>query len=110
MNPISQANSKIFPLAQLEGLAPLNPPPATLGQPATGGLGTFETVLGQVLAPANAASVKADQAVTALATGQATDLHQVSLAVAEADLAFRLMLEIRNRLTDAYQEVTRMQV
>jgi flagellar hook-basal body complex protein FliE len=32
------------------------------------------------------------------------------LAVAQADLSFRLILELRNRLADAFQEVTRMQV
>jgi flagellar hook-basal body complex protein FliE len=34
----------------------------------------------------------------------------VALAVAQADLSFRLALEVRNRLLDAYQEVSRMQV
>ena len=34
----------------------------------------------------------------------------VMLSVAKADLLFRLVLEIRNRLTDAYQEIERMQV
>ena len=110
MNPISQASSRIFPLSQQEPLSPLNPMPVSQGTPATGAVGTFESVLGQVLAPVSASSVRADQAVTALATGQATDLHQVSLAVAENDLAFRVLLEIRNRLTDAYQEISRMQV
>jgi len=32
------------------------------------------------------------------------------LAVAQADLAFRTVLEVRNKLLEAYQEVTRMQV
>jgi flagellar hook-basal body complex protein FliE len=32
------------------------------------------------------------------------------LAVAQADLSFRLILELRNRLSEAYQEIMRMQV
>jgi flagellar hook-basal body complex protein FliE len=32
------------------------------------------------------------------------------LAVSQADLSFRMILEIRNRLTEAYQEIMRMQV
>lgn len=52
----------------------------------------------------------ADTAVRDLATGQAQDLHTVALAVAQADLSFRLILELRNRLSEAYQEIMRMQV
>jgi flagellar hook-basal body complex protein FliE len=63
-----------------------------------------------LLAGNQQANAAADAAVTALATGEAQDLHTVSLAVAQADLSFRLILELRNRLTDALQEVTRMQV
>ena len=51
MNPISQASSRIFPLSQQEPLSPLNPMPVSQGTPATGAVGTFESVLGQVLAP-----------------------------------------------------------
>jgi flagellar hook-basal body complex protein FliE len=52
----------------------------------------------------------AEAAVRDLATGQAQDLHTVALAVAQADLSFRLILELRNRLSEAYQEIMRMQV
>ena len=110
MNPIGQGYSRITPLDPLTPLTSLNAMPAANGVPAAGPLGTFESVLSQVLGPVNAANTKADHAITAMATGQADDLHHVSLAVAEADLAFRMMLEMRNRLTEAYQEITRMQV
>ena len=42
--------------------------------------------------------------------GQTDNLHSVMLAVAKADLSFRTILEVRNRLTDAFQEIMRMQV
>ena len=48
--------------------------------------------------------------VISVPAGNAQDLHTVSLAVAQADLSFRLILEMRNRLSDVFQEVTRMQV
>ena len=52
----------------------------------------------------------ADGMVKSLAQGEITDVHQVMLAMTRADLSFRMMLEVRNKLLDAYQEVMRMQV
>ena len=94
------------------GLAPLGPLPR-LAQPAgpdPAGAGGFAQVLNGLIGQNAQASATADAAVASLATGEAQDLHSVSLAVAQADLSFRLILELRNRLTEAYQEVQRMQV
>ena len=92
---------------RLDAIAPLCPLPTTSpAEPqAAGGSG-----FGRVLDGNRQANDAANAAVTALATGEAQDLHTVSLAVAQADLSFRLILELRNRLADALQEVTRMQV
>ncbi len=70
----------------------------------------FAGVLNGLLANNAAANASADAAVRDLATGDAQDLHTVTLAVAQADMSFRLILELRNRLADALQEVTRMSV
>jgi flagellar hook-basal body complex protein FliE len=48
--------------------------------------------------------------VKSLAQGEITDVHEVMLAMTRADLSFRMMLEVRNKLLEAYQEVMRMQV
>lgn len=88
-------------------LAPQAQAPAEI-QPAAGT--PFAGVLTSVLNGNIEANRNADAAVQALATGEAQDLHTVSLAVTQADLSFRLILELRNRLADAFQEVTRMQV
>lgn len=71
---------------------------------------TFVNVVEKLLGDANAGQLTANQAIRELAIGQTDNLHDVMLAVAKADLAFRTVLEVRNRLTDAYQEVMRMQV
>jgi flagellar hook-basal body complex protein FliE len=76
--------------------------------PATGQ--TFTRLVDGFLQSVQTAEVKAGQAVQNLATGAAEDLHTVSLAVTEADLRFRMALEIRNRLIEAYQEVVRIQI
>lgn len=51
---------------------------------------------------------KADVAIEKLATGEVQDMHQVMLAIEKADLTFKTMMQIRNKLLDAYQEVMRM--
>jgi flagellar hook-basal body complex protein FliE len=77
------------------------------GKPAGSG---FLHLLDDLLGKVNTQQAVADQAVQGLATGQTDNLHGVMLEVAKADLSFRLFLEIRNRLTDALQEVLHMQV
>jgi flagellar hook-basal body complex protein FliE len=66
--------------------------------------------LNGLLAGASAEGAKASQAVRDLALGRTDNLHSVALAVARADLSFRMVLEMRNRLSDAYQEIMRMSV
>lgn len=96
----------IAPLARLQ---PLAAPQLPAEVQSPGGV-PFSGVLGGILGANTEANRGADAAIQALATGEAQDLHTVSLAVAQADLSFRLILELRNRLADAFQEVTRMQV
>ncbi|GIW82461.1 MAG: flagellar hook-basal body complex protein FliE [Gemmatales bacterium] len=70
----------------------------------------FGAVVERFIGGANADQAQADAAVRSLVTGQANSVHEVALAVARAELSFRLLLEIRNRLIEAYQEITRLQV
>ena len=53
---------------------------------------------------------KAGNAIDMLVTGQAADVHQVVVADEEAGIARDLLLEIRNRVLEGYQELIRMQV
>ena len=59
---------------------------------------------------AHAKQATADHAILDLATGKTENIHEVMLAVTKADLTFRTVLQIRNRLTEAYQEIMRMAV
>ncbi len=52
----------------------------------------------------------ASSEVQKLVTGETDSIHDVVLTTSRADLAFRLMMEIRNRLIASYQEVMRMQI
>jgi flagellar hook-basal body complex protein FliE len=74
------------------------------------GVRPFEQVISGVLDSVKSQQAQADQSVNNLVTGKAENLHDVMLSVSKADLNFRMVVEIRNRLTDAYQEIMRMQV
>jgi len=52
----------------------------------------------------------ANAAIADLAAGKDVDLHQVMLSMQEADIAFQVALQTRNKIVDAYQEIMRMQV
>lgn len=52
----------------------------------------------------------ADQKATDLATGKSDNIHETMLATAHAELTFNLMVQIRNKALEAYQEIMRMPV
>ncbi|MCL4851471.1 MAG: flagellar hook-basal body complex protein FliE, partial [Bryobacteraceae bacterium] len=43
-------------------------------------------------------------------SGEAEEVHQAVLATQQAELAFEMFLQVRNKVVQAYQEVMRMQV
>jgi flagellar hook-basal body complex protein FliE len=90
------------PLAGVEG--PGGPAAGTTEGPG------FGQVLKDSLEQVNRLQTEADTAITDLATGGPTTLHDTMLALEKADLSFRLMMQVRNKIVEAYQEVVRMQV
>jgi flagellar hook-basal body complex protein FliE len=72
--------------------------------------GSFSSFIEKAVSETERLQDEADGMVRHLAAGEITDVHQVMLAMNRADLSFRMMLEVRNKLLDAYQEVMRMQV
>lgn len=77
-------------------------------RPSTGP--SFESALESAIDSVSEVQATSDEATRRFALGQETDLHTVLLAVEKADLTFRTMMEVRNKLLDAYREVMRMQV
>ena len=81
------------------------------GQEKAGdGDGSFAGVLEKFVDDVNSLQNRASQSIEKLATGEISDVHQVMIAVEEANTAMEFMLEIRNRIVDAYQEIMRMPV
>jgi flagellar hook-basal body complex protein FliE len=91
------------------------PPPVALGQPAAGGAApaggpTFKQQLLESIDQVNAMQVQANRAVEDLAAGEDLNPAEVLTAVQKADLAFRMMMQIRNKLVQAYQEVKDLRI
>ena len=74
------------------------------------GASNFKELMDSYLKEVNDLQQEADKAVLDLAAGRKDNLHQVVAAINEADLSFRLMMEVRNKLLEAYREIMRMQV
>jgi flagellar hook-basal body complex protein FliE len=72
--------------------------------------GSFGDVLRSSLAQVNSLQQEADAAIQSLATGGTSTLHDTMLAIQKAELSFKLMMQVRNKIVEAYQEVLRMQV
>ncbi len=70
----------------------------------------FADMLKRTLTEVNGLQVKADAAATNLVMGEAVDVHQVMIAVEQAKLSMQMTVQIRNKLIEAYQEVSRMQI
>ena len=51
----------------------------------------------------------ADAQVGAFLEGNGMDVHSALIAVEKADLSFQLMMQVRNKIVAAYQEISRMQ-
>lgn len=100
-NPISQKD--------LESLA--NPTgTGTLGKSGSVGGASFGDVLGKMVEEVNTKQMTAGQAVRDLQSGQNVSLHQAMIAMEEASVSFQLMVEVRNKLLESYQELMRMQI
>ena len=89
---------------------PLEVPAAATGGPAAAPGASFGQVLKDSLAQVNQLQHEADSAIESLATGGTATLHDTMLAVQKAELSFKLMMQVRNKIVEAYQEVVRMGV
>lgn len=101
------AEAKI-PTGELNGLSA--PGLADVTEAAKPVEGSFSGVLGHFVNEVNAKQSMAVQTVQDLQSGQNVSLHQAMIAMEEASVSFQLMVEVRNRLLESYQELMRMQV
>lgn len=72
--------------------------------------GSFAATLKDAIGTVNQMQKESDVQMQKLATGQSDNIHDVMIAAEKADIALKLMVQIRNKMIEAYQEVMKMQV
>ncbi len=71
---------------------------------------SFSDLMRESIQSVSDVQTQADQAIIDLTTGRSQDLHQTMVAIEKADVTFQLMMQVRNKIVSAYEEVSRMQV
>ena len=71
---------------------------------------SFGDVLKDAISTVNELQKQSDHEIQKLMTGETEDLHTTMIAVQKADLSFQMMMQVRNKIVQAYQEIMRMQV
>jgi len=89
-----------------DNIGALAKPAALTGPKESGFMDTLKASLSQV----NDLQKEADRAVTDLALGKDQEIHQTMIAVEKADVSFQLMMQVRNKILTAYEEISRMQI
>ena len=95
-------------LTPLRPIDPLQSPIAPASAPATGK--DFKSYLLDSLSKVNELQSEADAGVQKLMTGQTDNVAEVFSASRKAGIAFDLLMEIRNKVMDAYSEIKQMRV
>lgn len=80
------------------------------GGPEAAGAASFKDTVKSFLDDVNTKMTQSDQASTDLATGRTNDVGKVVTSVEEANLAMQFTLAIRNKLLDAYNQISQMQM
>ncbi|MDX1762859.1 MAG: flagellar hook-basal body complex protein FliE [bacterium] len=72
--------------------------------------GSFARFLEESIEQVNGLQKEATLSVEALATGTGENIHETMIALEKAELSFKMMMQVRNKIIKAYEEVMRMQV
>jgi flagellar hook-basal body complex protein FliE len=94
---------------------PLTPPVPSVaglssGTASAAGGQPFKNILIEALDQVNTMQSEANQAVEQLVTGGDVNPAEVLTSLQKADMSFKLMLQIRNKLVQAYQEINNVRI
>ena len=84
-----------------------------VSKPQSGDKGTdvsFKDILAKSLQEVSELQNTADETIQKFAAGEVKNIEEVMIAMEEANMAFEMTMQVRNRIIQAYQEIMRMQV
>lgn len=71
---------------------------------------SFSQVISGAINKVNEAQVSADNKVEGFIKGEDVTMHDVMLSMQESQLSMQLLIEVRNKVVEAYQELNRVQL
>lgn len=96
---INGIGANVFPVADNKSAAKIDD-----------SVNSFAEMLRGSVEKVNTVQNGADQAVQDLLSGKDQNIHQVMIAVEKANLSLQMMMQVRNKLISAYEEIMRTQV
>ena len=97
-------------ITSIQPVRPLDVAADTILQTSTTPGATFASVFQAAYQRTEQSGTEAARMVDQFLTGESQDLHSVALAGQRASLQFEMLLQVRNKIVQAYQEVMRMQM
>jgi flagellar hook-basal body complex protein FliE len=95
----------------IQGIHPGIVPPVPAALPsATAGSTGFSSVLKGALESVESTRDASQQTIERFLSGEGGELHETILAAQRAELSFEMLLQVKNKVVQAYQEVMRMQL
>lgn len=97
----------------MDGLLPLAPtvaPAAPAAAPTRQVGAAFGDILQSLVTAADQQQQQADRTVQTLHGGGEKNLHEAMIAMEQADISLRYLVQVRNKAIEAYQEIMRMQL
>ena len=85
----------------------LNPAESAGSREAAAG---FKESLAQTVREIDGLQQEANQAIETMAAGEPKDVHEVMIAMEKAGISLRLMVQVRNKIMTAYEEIMRLQL
>jgi flagellar hook-basal body complex protein FliE len=97
-------------ISPISGITPISSTPAAINAGESSQPGAFQSVLEGTIGTLEGLNKNAGSAVQSFLSGQNEDLHTTILATQQAEMAFQLGLQVRNKMVSAYQEIMKMQL
>jgi flagellar hook-basal body complex protein FliE len=97
------------PVAGLGAIGTISDLPKLMPVAPAGADGSFSGALTNALQQVNQLSGGAEQQIGSMLKGGNADMSTVMIAVEKADVAFQLMMQVRNKIVSAYQDIEKMQ-